>query len=86
MEDFAGSELSCSLTQLALAWCARNPHVSTVLLGATKTGQLEENLDSIKVLEKITPEHMNRIDEIMGTKPEPYMGFGGAGMRKLNTI
>ena len=86
LEEFATAELDCSLTQLALAWCAKNPHVSTVLLGATKTDQLEENLDSIKVLEKLTPDHLKKIDEIMGTKPESYMGFGGSGMRKLNTI
>lgn len=86
LEAFAKSEFNCSMTQLALAWCAKNPNVTTVLLGATKTEQLEENLKSLSVLEKLTPQHMERVNEIMGNTPEPYMGFGGSGMRRLNTI
>ena len=54
LTEWARAELDCSVTQLALAWCARNPNVTTVLLGATKVSQLEENLGAISVLERLT--------------------------------
>jgi len=83
---FAADELGCSMTQLALAWCVKNPNVSTVLLGATKPGQLTENLGAIPVARKLTADHMARIDEILGNKPDAYGGYGGAGMRALDTL
>jgi voltage-dependent potassium channel beta subunit len=55
-------ELGCSTAQLAIAWCARNPHVSTVITGASRVSQVEENLDAAKVVPKLTPEVMARID------------------------
>jgi len=64
-------ELGCSLAQLAVAWCLANPNVSTVLLGATKPEQLEDNLGALAFLPKMTKEVMARIDAIAGTKPEP---------------
>mmetsp|Transcript_4384 Transcript_4384/g.9474 ORF Transcript_4384/g.9474 Transcript_4384/m.9474 type:complete len:364 (-) Transcript_4384:88-1179(-) len=72
LADFAEKELQCSVSQLALAWCLKNKNVSTVLLGATKTEQLEENLAAIPVLLKLTDEHMTKIDEILGNKPESW--------------
>ncbi|KAF1325934.1 K+ channel protein, partial [Globisporangium splendens] len=57
-------ELGCSLAQLAIAWCASNPNVSTVILGASNIHQLEENLKANAVIDKITPEIKARIDEI----------------------
>eukprot|EP01147_Barroeca_monosierra_P004989 gene4989-6938_t len=63
-------ELGCSLAQLAVAWCLKNQHVSTVLLGATKPHQLEENLQSLKYAEKLSPEFMDRIENIIKTKPD----------------
>ncbi len=86
LTEWARAELDCSMAQLALAWVARNPHVSTVLLGATKRSQLEENLKAISVVEKLTDEHVTTIDEILGNRPDPYQGFGGSGARKLHTI
>jgi aryl-alcohol dehydrogenase-like predicted oxidoreductase len=47
----------------------KNPNVSSVILGATKTHQLEENLKSLEVLPKLTTELMEQIDEVMGNKP-----------------
>jgi aryl-alcohol dehydrogenase-like predicted oxidoreductase len=82
----ASSQLGCSMTQLALAWCIKNKNVSTVLLGATKPEQLEENLGCLAVIEKLTDKHMNAIEDILQTKPTAYMGYGGQGMRGLNTI
>lgn len=58
-------ELECTLSQLAIAWCLKNPHVSTVITGATKTEQLLENLGAIDVKEILTPEIMKKIDKII---------------------
>ena len=55
-------ELGCGTAQLAIAWCARNPHVSTVITGASRVSQVEENLKAADVLPKLTPEVMARID------------------------
>jgi len=62
-------ELGCSLAQLALAWCARNPNVSTVILGASRVEQLHENLGALDVLPKLTGDVMARIDEISAYTP-----------------
>ena len=58
------AELGCSVAQLALAWVAKNPHVSTVITGASSVDQLKANLGALPVLEKLTPEVMGRIDAI----------------------
>jgi aryl-alcohol dehydrogenase-like predicted oxidoreductase len=58
------AELNCSLAQLAIAWAARNPRVSTVITGASKVAQLRDNLGAVDVLPKLTPEVMARIDAI----------------------
>ena len=61
------AELGATLAQLAIAWCTKNPHVSTVITGASKPGQLQDNLGALAVADKLTPEVMGRIDAI--TKP-----------------
>ena len=66
LEDLA-RELSASVTQLAIAWASHNPRVSSVILGASKLSQLQENLGALAVLPKLTPQVLARIDEI--TKP-----------------
>ena len=58
-----------SLAKLSLAWCLKNPNVSTVILGATKGNQLKENLTVLEVVPLLTTDIMTKIDEIMGTKP-----------------
>src|SRR3984893_10568598 len=63
-------ELGLSQSALAIAWCLKNPNVSTVILGASKVAQLEENLLASSAAEKLNPELMSQIDEIMGTKPK----------------
>lgn len=63
LEEIAGG-LGCSVAQLAIAWAAKNPHVSSVITGASKLSQLQANLGSIDVLEKLTPEVMAEIDAI----------------------
>ena len=57
--------LDCSLSQLALAWCASNPNVSTVITGASRVEQVYENMKSLEVLEMITAELKNEIQEII---------------------
>jgi aryl-alcohol dehydrogenase-like predicted oxidoreductase len=57
-------ELGCSLAQFALAWCAKNPRVSTVITGASKVSQIEENLGALDVLPLLTDEVMQRVDTI----------------------
>lgn len=61
------NELGCSLAQLAIAWINRNPRVSTVILGASKIAQLQDNLGALAVTPKLTTEIVERIDAI--TKP-----------------
>jgi voltage-dependent potassium channel beta subunit len=63
------NELGTSLATLAVAWCIRNPNVTTAILGATKEEQLRENLKALDVLPKLTDEVMQTIDDIMQTKP-----------------
>ncbi|MGZ5067187.1 MAG: potassium channel beta subunit family protein [Usitatibacter sp.] len=60
--EAVANDLGCTLAQLAIAWCARNPHVSTVITGASKVSQVEENLAAAAVIAKLTPEAMQRID------------------------
>jgi voltage-dependent potassium channel beta subunit len=59
------AELDCSLAQLAIAWCAANPHVSTVITGASRASQVVENFAAIDVLPRLTPEVMGRIDQLI---------------------
>ncbi|MDB6092939.1 MAG: aldo/keto reductase [Verrucomicrobia bacterium] len=58
------SELGTSLPRLALAWCLKNPHVSSVILGASKPEQLKENFGALEVVDQLTPDVMKRIEAI----------------------
>ena len=58
-------QLECSMSQLALAWCLKNPQVSTVITGASKVNQLLENLEAIEVKEKLKAEVMTEIEAII---------------------
>lgn len=63
-------ELDMSLAQMSIAWCIKNPHVTTAILGATKKEQLLENLGALEAKEKLTAGIMQQIDEIVQTKPQ----------------
>ncbi len=62
-------ELDVSTAALAIAWCIKNPHVTTAILGATKKEQLMDNLKALEVVEKLTPEVLEKIEKIMQSKP-----------------
>ncbi len=62
--------MNLPLAKLSIAWCLKNPNVSTVILGASKAAQLKENLTVLEVVPLLTDKIMTEIDEIMGTKPE----------------
>jgi len=57
-------ELGCTLAQLALAWCLKNPHVSSVITGASRPAQVVENMKALDVVPKLTAEVMARIEAI----------------------
>ena len=58
------AELGGTLAQLAIAWAAKNPRVSSVITGASRLDQLQSNLGALAVLDKLTPEAMARIDAV----------------------
>lgn len=59
------NELDCTLSQLAIAWCLKNKHVSSVITGATQLEQLEENLGALEIKDILTPTIMKKIDAII---------------------
>jgi len=63
-------KLNISTAALSIAWCLKNPNVSTAILGATKKQQLIENLRSLDVLPLLDDEVMEKIEKIMQNKPE----------------
>ena len=56
--------------------CMMNPNVSTVILGATKVAQIEDNCKAMKLLPKITPEIMQKIEDVLANKPTPPATYG----------
>jgi aryl-alcohol dehydrogenase-like predicted oxidoreductase len=63
-------DLGTNLARLALAWCAKNPNVSTVITGASRVEQVHDNLKALDVLPLLTDEVMQKIDGILGNKPK----------------
>jgi voltage-dependent potassium channel beta subunit len=59
------NDLGCTLGQMSLAWCLRNPNVSTVITGASRVAQVHENLKAVDVVSRLTPDVMARIDAIL---------------------
>ena len=68
-------KLGCSMAQLALAWCLSNPDVSTVITGASKPEQVEQNMRAMEVVPLLTPEVLDRIERILDNAPEPEPNF-----------
>ncbi|KAH6651283.1 NADP-dependent oxidoreductase domain-containing protein [Chaetomium tenue] len=68
--------LGANVSQLALAWTAKNPNVSTVILGATKIDQLTDNLKALDLIEKLTPEVLEEIEAVLDNKPAGVATYG----------
>jgi aryl-alcohol dehydrogenase-like predicted oxidoreductase len=59
-------DLGCTLAQLALAWCLKNPRVSTVITGATRVAQIGENMKAVEVAQTLDSAALKRIESIVG--------------------
>ena len=68
LQEIADS-LEIPMAKLSLAWCLKNPNVSTVILGASKTAQLKENLTTLDIMDELTDQVMEDIEDAMETKP-----------------
>ncbi len=68
-------EMDVAPAQLAIAWCLRNPRVSTVILGASRASQLKENLGAFRVLPKLTEEIVAKIEDLFENKPRAVKDF-----------
>ncbi len=65
------AELDTSMARLAIAWCLKNPNVSTVITGASRPEQVADNMQALEVVAQLTDEVMARIEQILANKPEP---------------
>jgi len=63
------TELECTMAQLALAWCLKNPYVSTVITGASRPEQVVENMKALDVVPRLSADVIERIEKILGNKP-----------------
>ena len=70
------AKLDTTLAVLSIAWCLNNPHVSTVITGASRPSQVEENLKALELVKKLTPEILAEIEEAVGTKPKSLYDWG----------
>jgi voltage-dependent potassium channel beta subunit len=68
VQSIAG-DLGASMAQLALAWCLKNPNVSTVITGASRVAQIHENMKALELVEKLSPAVMENIDALLQNKP-----------------
>jgi voltage-dependent potassium channel beta subunit len=69
------SELGISISQMSLAWCLKNPNVSSVITGASKPSQVSENMEALDIVQKLTPDVMERIESVLENKPEPFSDY-----------
>ncbi|MBI1418056.1 MAG: aldo/keto reductase [Limimaricola sp.] len=68
-------EAGMPIHHMALLWCLANPRVSTVILGASRLSQLQDNLAALDARDKLTPEVMDKIEAVMGNKPAAPQRF-----------
>jgi len=64
-------DLGTTMPRMAIAWTLKNPNVSTVILGASRLSQLEENLKALEAVPQLTADVMEKIEEILDNKPKP---------------
>jgi voltage-dependent potassium channel beta subunit len=67
--------LGMTMAQMAIAWCLKNPNVSTVITGASKPEQVTENMQAMDYIEKLTPNVMDQIESVLINKPEPISDY-----------
>jgi aryl-alcohol dehydrogenase-like predicted oxidoreductase len=63
-------ELGTNMARLAIAWCLKNPNVSTVITGASRVSQVEDNMNAIDVANQLTDDVMEKVEAILDNKPE----------------
>jgi aryl-alcohol dehydrogenase-like predicted oxidoreductase len=63
--------LGTNMARLAIAWCLKNPNVSTVITGASRAEQVRDNMKALDVLPQLTGEVIEKIEDVLGNKPEP---------------
>jgi voltage-dependent potassium channel beta subunit len=68
-------ELGCTMAQMALAWCLKNPNVSTVITGASKVSQVTENMEALEIIGKLSSDVIDRIEAILDNKPDGETDF-----------
>jgi voltage-dependent potassium channel beta subunit len=71
------AELGCTLAQLAIAWCLTNEDVSTVITGASRPDQVTENMAALEIAEQLTPDLLERIEDILGNRPQGEQNWRG---------
>lgn len=75
-------QLNATRSQLALAWCLKNKHVSTVIMGASKPEQISENLKAVDIAKRMTSEHMEQIEKVLQNAPAPDFDWSQIARRK----
>ncbi len=75
LNDRVAKELGCSVAQLAIAWCAKNPNVSTVITGASRAEQVVENMKAMAVIEQLTDDVIETIESILDNRPKAEMDW-----------
>jgi len=63
-------EINASTAQMSLAWCLKNPNVSTVITGASNAEQVTENMKALDIVDKLNSDVMQKIEDILQNKPE----------------
>lgn len=79
------AKLEASPAQLALAWCLKNPSVSSVILGATTVAQLHENIAALALLPRLTPDILEEIDKLMeNSSPKSSVDHVSQALQRAN--
>ena len=73
--NHVAEDLQTTMPKLAIAWCLKNPHVSTVITGASKPEQVSENMTALDVVPKLTADVLDHIEHILDNKPTPEPKF-----------
>jgi voltage-dependent potassium channel beta subunit len=69
------TKLGMTITQMAIAWCLKNPNVSSVITGASQPEQVTHNMLAIEKMDMLTPQVMQQIDGVLENKPKPISDY-----------